>query len=404
MPIASLMHACITLNLSSSSTILQRMVKIRTFDEFKIEVKSTSENKEKRILVRNYVREQRDQGGFPVVEEENVTFVYLGKVRNKIFVAGDMNNYSLAADYMEKIDGTNLYYKRMKFPLDARIQYAYIKNGEMTLDPLNKKQCYGGLGPFSELQMPEYKPPNEIDYDPKAPHGKIQAFRFHSEIMDNNRIIHVYLPPGYNPSETYPVIYAQDGSDYLRFGFFDNVLDNLIKEELITKVLAVFIDPTDRLSEYDLNDNYTDFLLRELVPYIDARYSTIRNPSKRLVMGASFGGLISTYAAFKHPEVFGKAASQSGYLSRKNDRIIHELGKSSKKKIEFYLDCGTYETNVGLMFGNFIEGNRRMRKTLQKKGYKLVYQEFHEGHNWGNWRSRITSILENFFGLHGILN
>jgi len=338
------------------------MVKIRTFDEFKIEVESTSDNKEKSILVRNYVKEQTDQGGFPVVEEENVTFVYLGKVKNKISVAGDMNNYSLAADYMKKIEGTNLYYKRIKFPLDARIQYIYIKDGKLTLDPLNKKQCFGGLGPFSELQMPMYKLPKEIDYDPEAHHGKIQAFRFHSEIMDNNRIVHVYLPPNYDPSEKYPVIYAQDGSDYLRFGFFDNILDNLIKEGLIEEVIG--------------------------------------NPSKRLVMGASFGGLISVYAAFKHSRVFRNAASQSGYLSRKKDRIIREFEKSSKKKIKFYLDCGTYETNVGLVFGNFIEGNRMMCETLRARGYKFVYQELHEGHNWGNWRSRIRNILTTFFKRH----
>jgi len=376
------------------------MVKIRTFDEFKIEVESTSDNKEKSILVRNYVKEQTDQGGFPVVEEENVTFVYLGKVKNKISVAGDMNNYSLAADYMKKIEGTNLYYKRIKFPLDARIQYIYIKDGKLTLDPLNKKQCFGGLGPFSELQMPMYKLPKEIDYDPEAHHGKIQAFRFHSEIMDNNRIVHVYLPPNYDPSEKYPVIYAQDGSDYLRFGFFDNILDNLIKEGLIEEVIVVFVDPANRLLEYDLNDDYVDFLVRELVPYIDANYSTIRNPSKRLVMGASFGGLISVYAAFKHSRVFRNAASQSGYLSRKKDRIIREFEKSSKKKIKFYLDCGTYETNVGLVFGNFIEGNRMMCETLRARGYKFVYQELHEGHNWGNWRSRIRNILTTFFKRH----
>ena len=374
------------------------MVKIKTFNEFKVEVESTSDNKKKSTLVKNYIKERTSYGGFPVVEEENITFVYVGKVENKISVAGDMNNYDLKADFMEKIEGTNFYYKQMRFPLDARIQYTYIKDGEMTLDPLNKKQCFGGLGPFSELQMPKYKPPNEIDYDPKASHGKIQAFRFYSKILENDRIVHVYLPPDYDPSEKYPVIYAQDGSDYLRFGFFDNVLDNLIKEELVKKVLAVFVDPADRLLEYDLNDDYVGFLTRELIPHIDANYSTIRDPSKRLVMGASFGGLISVYAAFKHPEVFGNAASQSGYLSRKEDWIIRQFKRSSKKKINFYLDCGTYETNVGLVFGNFIEGNRRMREILHRKGYEFVYQEFHEGHNWGNWRSRISRVLKTFFG------
>lgn len=376
------------------------MVKIKTFNEFKTEVESTSDNEKKRILVKNYIKEQARCGGFPVVEEEKVTFVYVGKVGNKISVAGDMNNWHLSTHFMEKIEGTDFYYKRMEFPLDARIEYTYVKDGQFALDPLNKRQSFGGLGPFSELRMPKYEPPNKINYNPKIPHGRIQAFRFRSKILDNNRMVHVYLPPDYDPSEKYPVIYAQDGTDYLRFGFFDNVLDNLIEEESIDKVLAVFIDPVNRLAEYDLNDDYVNFLIEELIPYIDANYSTTRNPSKRLVIGASFGGLISAYVAFKHPEVFGNAASQSGYLSRKKDWIIRELEKSSRKKIKFYLDCGTYETNVGLIFGNFTEGNRRMREILQKRGYEHVYQEFHEGHNWGNWCSRISSILETFFGRH----
>jgi enterochelin esterase-like enzyme len=163
-------------------------------------------------------------------------------------------------------------------------------------------------------------------------------------------------------------------------------------------VLAVFVDPTNRIFEYDLNDDYVDFLAKELIPHIDANYSTIDDTSKRLVLGASFGGLISIYVAFRHPEIFGNAASQSGYLSRKEDWMINQLEKGSKKKIRFYLDCGTFETNVGLVFGNFIEGNRRMRETLERRGYNFVYQEFHEGHNWGNWRSRISDILKNFYG------
>lgn len=65
------------------------------------------------MLVKNYIKERAGYGGFPVVEEENVTFAYVGKVRNKIFVAGDMNNYDLEADPMKQIEGTDFYYRRM---------------------------------------------------------------------------------------------------------------------------------------------------------------------------------------------------------------------------------------------------------------------------------------------------
>jgi enterochelin esterase family protein len=391
-----------TLSLFSSKATLKSVVKMKTFNELKIEVESTPNRKKKTTLVNDYIKKRAVQGGFPVVEGENATFVYVGKVENKISVAGDINNYDLKADYLEKIEGTNLYYKLMRFPLDSRIEYTYVTDGNFTLDPLNKNQSFGGLGPFSELQMPKYTSSKEINYNPKVTHGKIHAYRFGSEILDNDRMIHIYLPPGYDSSENYPVIYAQDGSDYLRFGSFDNVLDNLIEERLIEKVLAVFVDPTNRISEYDLNDDYVDFLAKELIPHIDANYSTIDDPSKRLVLGASFGGLISIYVAFMHPEIFGNAASQSGYLSRKEDWMISQLEKGSKKKIRFYLDCGTFETNVGLVFGNFIEGNRRMRQTMERRGYNFVYQEFHEGHNWGNWRSRISDILKTFYGRQGM--
>ena len=373
------------------------MIRLLTFTKFKKELKSTSDEKRRKALIRNYIKQRLSSKGFPIVEGKNVTFIYIGEVRDKISVIGDMNNWKPEVDLMKRINGTNVYYKRMRFPLDARIEYAYMKDGKLILDLLNKKISLGGLGPYSELQMPNYKPSKEIDYNPKIHHGKIEAFRFNSKILNNNRLIHVYLPHNYDPSKSYPTIYAQDGGDYLRFGFFDTVLDNLIEKTLIKEVIAVFIDPVNRLFEYDLNDKYVNFLVEELVPYIDANYSTKQNPSDRLVMGASFGGLISVYAAFRHPEVFGNVASQSGFLSRKKGQVMREIEKSSKKNIKFYLDCGTFESNVGGVFGNFTKANRKMCEILKRKGYNFIYQEVHEGHNWGNWRSRLGDILMTFF-------
>jgi enterochelin esterase-like enzyme len=78
--------------------------------------------------------------------------------------------------------------------------------------------------------------------------------------------------------------------------------------------------------------------------------------------------------------------------------VIREIERAETRKIKFYLDCGTYEANVGGVFGNFTDGNRRLRATLKKKGYQLVYQESNEGHNWENWRARIGKVVKTFFG------
>lgn len=377
----------------------ERLIEMENFAYFKRNVDLITNKIKKKNLVEKYVKERLSGGGFPIIEKSGkVIFVYLGDVKGDISLVGDMNDWDPEADHLQNIEGTNFYYKEMRLPLDARVEYAYMVDGKWTADPLNKRQAFEGLGPISELHMPKYKINPEINYNLKISHGKIQAFRFHSKILGNTRIIHVYLPADYNSLEEYPTIYVQDGTDYLRFGFFDNVLDNLLNKKLIDRVVTIFVDPVDRLYEYDLNCRYADFLVKELVPYIDTSYSTIQLPSKRLVMGASFGGLISVYVALNYPETFGCVASQSGYLSRNENWVIRELDRRVKEDIKFYIDCGTFENNVGRAFGNFTKANRKMRAVLKKKGYDFVYREFHEGHNWGNWRSRISYILKTFFG------
>ena len=39
-----------------------------------------------------------------------------------------------------------------------------------------------------------------------------------------------------------------------------------------------------------------------------------------------------------------------------------------------------------------------MKAILARKGYDLKYQEFNEGHSWGNWRAHIDDMLDFFWG------
>jgi enterochelin esterase-like enzyme len=117
------------------------------------------------------------------------------------------------------------------------------------------------------------------------------------------------------------------------------MLDNLIQNGKIRPIMAVFVQPPNRfkgempnrMTEYGLNEKYVDFFCDELVPFIDKTYSTIAEPSARLVCGDSFGGLVSVVYRFRRPEVFGLAYGHVGYYSFQKDSLIHMIANSVEK-------------------------------------------------------------------------
>src|ERR1035438_9067791 len=52
------------------------------------------------------------------------------------------------------------------------------------------------------------------------------------------------------------------------------------------------------------NGHWEDFIVRELVPYIDAHYRTLADPASRGLAGHSMGGYGAARIGMKHPDVF----------------------------------------------------------------------------------------------------
>ncbi|WP_447726477.1 ChaN family lipoprotein [Sphingomonas koreensis] len=159
------------------------------------------------------------------------------------------------------------------------------------------------------------------------------------------RDVTVWLPDGYREDgPPLPVIYIQDGQNLHEgsraFGGqswgVGETAARLIREGRIPPVIIVGIDNSAmRGREYlpqrifDLlpeasrtlirdgwggapqSDAYLKFLVRELKPFIDARYRTRTDRAATFVMGSSMGGLISLYAQLQYPEVFSGSASLS---------------------------------------------------------------------------------------------
>lgn len=55
------------------------------------------------------------------------------------------------------------------------------------------------------------------------------------------------------------------------------------------------------------SDEYLKFLVKELKPYIDQNFRTLKDSKNTIIGGASMGGLISWYAVCEYPKIFGNA-------------------------------------------------------------------------------------------------
>ncbi|HTY58170.1 MAG TPA: alpha/beta hydrolase-fold protein, partial [Bacteroidota bacterium] len=167
----------------------------------------------------------------------------------------------------------------------------------------------------------------------------------------------------------------------------------------ITPLIAVFIDPrTDpsdprtntRMRDYALNDSFVNDLIRGLRPLVARSYRVINDPAQTGIMGASLGGLIATYAAFTHPEVFGLCGAQSPSYQWKNDTLITLIRDAPKRDFRIYLSTGTIRDAE--------KRARIMRDVMRRKGYTVTYAESPESHNWMAWRARIGELLRTFWG------
>jgi enterochelin esterase family protein len=334
----------------------------------------------------------------PLVEDSTVVLTYHGAAR-RVAIPSDLNGWNPAADTMTRVPGTKLFYKWMHVPSAARFEYKFLVDTVWTTDPMNPQHAMGGHGPNSEVWMPGYEPPDEVHSFSGVPKGTLDTLTFSSALLGRTHPVYVYRPHRYFLRRSpYPALFVMDGGEYLSLGLMHHVLDNLIFDKRIRPLVAVFVDPrTDpldaststRMADYTLRDTFVNALVTELRPLLMKKYNITTDPRHTAIMGASLGGLISTYASLRSPDVFGLCAAQSPSYWWNNEAIFRMTRDEPAKNIRFYIDTGTIR--------DAREHASKMGGLLKRQGYDVFYAEHPEGHNWVNWRSRIDDILTYFW-------
>ena len=362
-----------------------------------------------------------------------VTFVWRGNEETKnVVVLSRFPSGKKTNRQMQRLPATDLWYALTYLARsDERTTYTFSPNDPEVLgmppenwegqsqrqaDPLNRlpfvvprdeahvdyEPIFGPQWTLSQVVLPEALHHDYLEARPAVPVGSVEAHRFQSVGLGNERRVWVYAPPGYRRGGgPYGLLLIFDGWWSLSINRTPTVLDNLIAEGAIPPVLAVFVDHPDfatRQKELPCNPRFDEFLVNELLPWVHTLYDATTDATQRTLVGFSYGGLAAAFVALRHPDLFGNVLSQSASVYWKPDAetehewIARQLATLPALPIRWYLESGLYE---GLLKDELAEedvdpriliANRHLRTILQMRGYRVHYSEFAGAHDFGYWR------------------
>ncbi|WP_082106519.1 alpha/beta hydrolase [Kordia zhangzhouensis] len=244
----------------------------------------------------------------------------------------------------------------------------------------------------------------------KQPNVTTFAENFKIPQLNTTRKIQVYLPPNYQTTkESFPVLYMHDGQNvfdkatsYSGEWEVDEILNKLYQTHGLSVIVVAIDNSENRMQEYTAwkhekhpspqGKQYIEFIAKTLKPAVDETYRTKKDAKNTAIMGSSMGGLISHYAAFAHPNIFGKAGifSPSFWFSDDIFSFTEKQLATAKNSHLYYL--------MGNKEGEQMVGNLQKMISLFEKNkfpkatYKVKFSP--EGiHNEAFWRSELKDAL-----------
>ncbi len=272
---------------------------------------------------------------------------------------------------------------------------------------------------------------------PQVSYGQLVRLSDFPSQFVKPRHVDVWLPPGFDSTKRYPVLYMHDGQMLFDSAItwnkaawnVDKVLGKLIESGQIKPCIVVGIwnSVSGRFADYlpekpwftiseswrqallkepyarilsdgkPVSDQYLKFLVSELKPTIDKRFPTLTDQQNTWIAGSSMGGLISWYAVCEYPQVFSGAICMSthwpGIYRTDNNMFPKAFMTYLKRKLpkpgkhKFYFDFGS--ATLDSMYKPY---QQLADKIMKGKGYtkkNWITLEFPgEGHTEKSWNKR----------------
>lgn len=251
-------------------------------------------------------------------------------------------------------------------------------------------------------------------------YGTVIHNTYYSKTCKMDRPVSILLPPDYDESEKYPVVYFQhgifgdencmihDGNNY-----FKEITANLAAEGKAKKMIFVFghmyaTDDPNQKPGFDAKavlpyDNFINELTNDLMPYIESNFSVLTGRDNTAVCGFSMGGRESLYIGLQRSDLFGyigAIAPAPGLIPAKDWAMEHK-GMLSESDVKFkdenplphllMVCCGTNDGTVG-------QFPRSYHTVLSNNGVEHTWFEvMNADHNSHAIRTGLFYFVSNIF-------
>lgn len=253
---------------------------------------------------------------------------------------------------------------------------------------------------------------------------------FHSDHLDREVKVNVYLPPNYNntPTYRYPLIIFNDGQDMERVRMAETLATLYNKNALQPIIIAAVHASHNRMHEYGTlqpdykgrgskAEAYARFIVSELLPFLHSNYRCLTSARYTALAGFSLGGLSAMDIVWHNPHLFGKVGVFSGsfwwravpYTEHDPDggRIMHDtiLHNEKREGMKFWFQAGTNDeasdrNHNGII--DAIDDTLDLMKALRQIGYAeqdMTYVQVEGGdHTPETWGTVMPDFLQWAFG------
>ncbi|MBQ4465535.1 MAG: hypothetical protein II916_06190 [Oscillospiraceae bacterium] len=244
-------------------------------------------------------------------------------------------------------------------------------------------------------------------------YGTLQRISYFSTIARKEKQANVLLPPGYDASQQYPVLYVNHGI----FGTCDSMVDdgmgiiamagNLAAAGEAVPMIIVFTsmytsENTDQClgftpEETAKYDAFREDITECLIPYINEHYPTKTGRENTAISGFSMGGRETLYIGITKPEYFGYigAACPAPGVVPAADNLMQHPGNMQPSEFKVSGDAQPIElfiaggTNDGVV-GNFPQ---QYHDLLTQNGQEHLWLEVNGG---GHDGSTVVPMYYNF--------
>lgn len=264
---------------------------------------------------------------------------------------------------------------------------------------------FGGpvvLNPDDVPAFPE--PPAGFDRAREGiPHGQLEMIEYESKTVGTRRKMQVYTPPGYTTEKKYPVLYLLHGiggdeTEWQRFAQPEVLLDNLIADGKAVPMIVVM--PNGRAQQNDRAEGdvmasapafakFEQDLLEDVIPAIEARYSTHANREHRALAGLSMGGGQSLNFGLAHLDTFAWVGGFSSAPNTKNPEELVPDPEAAKELKLLWLSCGSKD--------GLIRISQRFHAYLKEKEVPHVWHVTSHAHDPPEWKQALYHFVQKVF-------